>query len=119
MVRRLTPLLCSHWHRRECVQGHMRLTIIYLIITDIQAAYDENVNDLKVDAMVKLLGCMRHTANYDVGYIIAKFMSNDAFLTRALCGAGYNIDSLLRLFFADDFMGELKTAERKCQKELL
>ncbi|XP_075540410.1 uncharacterized protein LOC142575186 isoform X5 [Dermacentor variabilis] len=75
--------------------------------------------DLKVDAMVKLLGCMRHTANYDVGYIIAKFMSNDAFLTRALCGAGYNIDSLLRLFFADDFMGELKTAERKCQKELL
>ncbi|XP_075540409.1 uncharacterized protein LOC142575186 isoform X4 [Dermacentor variabilis] len=62
-------------------------------ICDIQAAYDENVNDLKVDAMVKLLGCMRHTANYD--------------------------DSLLRLFFADDFMGELKTAERKCQKELL
>ncbi|KAL3227939.1 hypothetical protein MRX96_003876 [Rhipicephalus microplus] len=78
----------------------------------------KDICDLKMDTMVKLLGCMRHTASDDV-HIIAKFMSNDAFLTRALCGAGYNIDSLLRLFFADDFMGELKTAEQKCQKELI
>ncbi|XP_075540407.1 uncharacterized protein LOC142575186 isoform X2 [Dermacentor variabilis] len=91
----------------------------FCVATGIEENACKDICDLKVDAMVKLLGCMRHTANYDVGYIIAKFMSNDAFLTRALCGAGYNIDSLLRLFFADDFMGELKTAERKCQKELL
>nr|XP_037271913.1 uncharacterized protein LOC119163936 [Rhipicephalus microplus] len=70
----------------------------------------KDICDLKMDTMVKLLGCMRHTASDDVGHIIAKFMSNDAFLTRALCGAGYNID---------DFMGELKTAEQKCQKELI
>ncbi|XP_037512569.1 uncharacterized protein LOC119389408 [Rhipicephalus sanguineus] len=89
----------------------------FCVATEENACKD--ICDLKMDAMVKLLGCMRHTANVHVGHIIAKFMSNDAFLTRALCGAGYNIDSLLRLFFADDFMGELKTAERKCQKELL
>lgn len=105
------------------VSGALLALCVVLVRLCVAAGIEENackdICDLKMDAMVKLLGCMRHTANDGVSRIIAKFLSNDAFLTRALCGAGYNIDSLLRLFFADDFMGELKTVERKCQKELL
>ncbi|XP_077507428.1 uncharacterized protein LOC144118351 [Amblyomma americanum] len=79
----------------------------------------KDVCDLGTDAMVRVLACINQTANDDVGLVITKFRSNDAFLTRALCGAGYNIDSLLHLFFTDDFMEELMTAEKKCLRDAL
>lgn len=100
------------------LSGALLASCVVLVCVSTEENACKDICDLKMDAMMKLLGCMRHTAHDDVGHIISKFMSNDAFLTRALCGAGYNIDSLLRLFFADDFMGELRSAERKCQKEL-
>lgn len=102
---------------------HALLTCFFLVHVSAAAAAGKNgwmeICDLDTEVMLKVLACIRDTGKGNVGHVITKFMSNNALLTRALCGAGFNIDSLLGLYFAGDFMEELKRADRKCREELL
>lgn len=102
---------------------HALFTCLFLVHVSVAASVGKTgwkeICDLETEAMLKVLACIRDTGKGNVGHVITKFMSNNALLTRALCGAGFNIESLLGLYFAGEFMEELKRAERKCREELL
>lgn len=97
------------------------LVVCYLLLfsTTVAAQRGLFVCDLEDEMMRKMLDCVHDNAKPEVAKVLAKFQSNGALLTRALCRTGSSIDRLLDLVYPREFINELLRLDAVCKKKLL